>query len=277
MGRLSSIAIGIYYAALWSTLVPRAAAVLPSGVFFPLFIDPKDDCSGWPDSIGFGSGLVPFFVAINPADGPGGSPGSQPASKFQTCIPTLNRSTSSVPGTTFTMGYVNTKHGKRASKKVLQDIDTYAEWNAPYRPMGIYFDKTPSDAASAGLIGQYAQHVRDRFGVGSIVSLNPGTLPSPEYFVFSDHIVTVNTFFTSFSTSNLTVSDQTPAAKQVVILHDQPRPVDFGQMETLVDALSGIVRVHGMLITNSTKREEFTTIPANLGELTGDLIGSQTA
>ena len=114
--------------------------------------------------------LVPFFFAISPANGPGGHPGSQPELKFQTCIPTLNRSTPSVPGSAFIMGYVDTDHGKRSASRVLQDIDTYAQWKAPYRPVGIYFDRTPSDAYSAGLIGRYAQHVRDVFGSGSIVS-----------------------------------------------------------------------------------------------------------
>jgi hypothetical protein len=44
-------------------------------------------------------------------------------------------------------------------------------------------------------------------------------------------------------------------------------------MIDLVDNLSAIVRIHGMLITNSSKEEEFTTIPANFGDLVGDLIG----
>jgi hypothetical protein len=118
-----------------------------------------------------GAGLVPFFVAINPAQGPGGHPGSQPPLKFQQCIPALNTSFEpSVPGTVFTMGYVDTNHGKRAARAVLQDIDTYAQWHATYRPNGIYFDRTPSDTSSSELIGEYAQHVRDVFGGGSIVS-----------------------------------------------------------------------------------------------------------
>jgi hypothetical protein len=172
-------------ALLWASLIN---AILLSGVFFPLFIDPLDDCSGW-NTIGFaygfslmiaciliccsrnGAGLVPFYVSINPANGPGGHPGSQPPLKFQECIPTLNKTfESSVPGTTFTMGYVDTNRGKRAARAVLQDIDTYARWHAPYRPNGIYFDRTPSDTASSELIGEYAQHVRDVFGEGSIVS-----------------------------------------------------------------------------------------------------------
>jgi hypothetical protein len=44
-------------------------------------------------------------------------------------------------------------------------------------------------------------------------------------------------------------------------------------MSNLVDRLADIVRVHGMLITNSSKEEEFTTIPANFNDLVGDLIG----
>ena len=40
-------------ALLWANLV---TALLSSGVFFPLFIDPLDDCSGW-STIGFGYAL----------------------------------------------------------------------------------------------------------------------------------------------------------------------------------------------------------------------------
>jgi hypothetical protein len=67
------------------------------------------------------------------------------------------------------MGYVDTNHGKRAAREVVQDIDTYAQWYALYRPNGIYFDRTPCDTASSKLIGEYAQHVRNVFGVESIV------------------------------------------------------------------------------------------------------------
>jgi len=253
-----------------ASAVVSTAALLQSGVIFPLYIYPGDGCAGWTTVIGDVSSfsLIQFYFIVNPSNGPGGRPGSQPDANYQACIASL-KSAGTAAGNVKVLGYVSTKRGARARSKVLKDIETYHQWSSAWRPDGIFFDEAATGAAKLHIYRTYVSRVHHVFGT-SFVVLNPGTTPDASYFSIADLIVTFEDFYNNFSASKLTISAATPAHKQAVILHDGPTPVPF----TIVDEISAIIGVGASFITEFST---YSSVPQDYSGFLGNIIGSQTA
>ncbi|KAI9001338.1 Spherulation-specific family 4 [Trametes punicea] len=207
--------------------IPRAlvaaAATLSSGVLIPLYIDPSPapDCSTWApllDSIS-AHPSVPFWIVINPDSGPEGTPGSQPPTGYQECIPVLRAPNVVV------LGYVHTSDGEASRQAgVTQDVDTYAGWDAAYRPDGIFFDEVSGEESDFATYQGFTSHARPLFNGGDgFIALNPGTaVDDDDYYSLADILLTAEDFFDQFSASELSLGPSTPASKQAVVLTDGP-------------------------------------------------------
>ncbi|KAI0356485.1 hypothetical protein OH77DRAFT_206143 [Trametes cingulata] len=202
--------------------VTTAAATLSSGVLIPLYIDPVGgpDCSGWRpllDTIAAHPNL-PFWTIINPDSGPG-KHGSQAPAEYQQCIPVLRAPNVVV------LGYVPTFEGAAGKQNgVTQDVDTYAGWDAAYRPDGIFFDQVSGESADFATYEGFVAHARPLFNGGSgFISLNPGTAPDDTaYYGIADLVLSAENFFDQFSPSQLSLGSSTPPSKQAVVLTDGP-------------------------------------------------------
>lgn len=63
---------------------------------------------------------------------------------------------------------VHAEGGKKSLQNVLAEIDTYANWDLPYRPTGIFFDGVP---AKGNFVSQYETYTTYARGKGfTIVS-----------------------------------------------------------------------------------------------------------
>ena len=76
---------------------------------------------------------------------------------------------------------------------------------------------------------------------------NPGTSTDPGYFSSADHIVTYESAYSSFSTSDLIISSSTPAAKQAVLAYNGPS----SSPTSLIDQL-GSLGVGTAFVTDDT-------------------------
>ncbi|QRV85871.1 spherulin-4 [Ceratobasidium sp. AG-Ba] len=200
-------------------LIARAA--LASGVIFPLYIYPGDNCVNWSSAISAVAAHpnLPFYWIINPNSGPGGV-NNQPDANYQACVPKLRPSSN--PNVKV-IAYVRTGYGTgRSASDVQQDVHTYAQWGSSYRPSGIFFDEVPYQDSWRTTYKAYADYARSQI-TNAFVTLNPGTSAiASGYFSFADQIVTVEKYYKDFSPSDYTISSSTPASKQAVILHDSP-------------------------------------------------------
>lgn len=102
---------------------------------------------------------VPFYIIINPESGPEGSPGSQPPTPFQQCVPQLLEFANVI-----TLGYVITGFGAADRQAgVLADVNTYAGWASSYRPAGIFFDEVSNLAADFETYENFTAEARSLF------------------------------------------------------------------------------------------------------------------
>lgn len=58
---------------------------------------------------------------------------------------------------------VHAEGGKKSLQNVLAEIDTYAKWDSPYQPTGIFFDGVP---AKGNFISQYETYTTYARGKG---------------------------------------------------------------------------------------------------------------
>lgn len=93
-----------------------------------------------------------FVVVINPNSGPGNGSSSP---DFERELPKLN----SRPNIK-TIGYVRTGWAARNITDVLDEVSTYAAWNASLRVNGIFFDEVPNNYTDT--IGEYMNSI-DQF------------------------------------------------------------------------------------------------------------------
>ncbi|VDC03830.1 unnamed protein product [Peniophora sp. CBMAI 1063] len=191
---------------------------------------------------------VDFYTIINPDNGPLSTSDLYP--NYATCIPELkNAGTNS-----FVLGYVSTKNGNRAVSDVEADIDTYASWSTSYRPTGIFFDEVPDGAKKVSQYASYATYARDA-GFNFIV-FNPGTTANSGYFSPADLVVTFEDLYSSFATSDLSITSSTPAAKQAVILYNGPSTAPASLISQL-----GSLGIGAVFITDDTLPNPYDTVP----------------
>lgn len=157
---------------------------------------------------------VPFWVVINPNSGPGNNGGQAPKT-YRACIPKLR-----APNVVI-LGYVHTSYGKASRKAgVTQDVNTYAGWNATYRPDGIFFDEVSGEKKDLATYKGFVSHARPLFNGGNgfvsdfvpsavqysqrltfapKISLNPGTAPDDsDYYTIADLVLSDELFYDQF-------------------------------------------------------------------------------
>ncbi|KAG8732591.1 hypothetical protein FRC12_019210, partial [Ceratobasidium sp. 428] len=156
---------------------------------------------------------------------------TQPDANYKACVPKLRPSAN--PNVKL-IGYVPTGYGNRASADVQADVHTYANWASAYRLNGIFFDEVDYSAAKLPIYSQYSSYAKSQIPAG-FVTLNPGTSAiDPGYYKIADQIVTVEQYFSDFSSSSYTIGSSTPASKQAVILHDAPSALPTSTINKIV-------------------------------------------
>ncbi|KAG9073592.1 hypothetical protein FS749_014914 [Ceratobasidium sp. UAMH 11750] len=211
-------------------LITRAA--LASGIIFPLYIYPGDNCAGWSSAISAITAYptLPFYFIVNPNSGPGGV-NTQPDANYQACVPKLRPSAN--PNVKL-IAYVSTNYGNRAQLDVQADVRTYAQWASAYRPNGFFFDETDGNATKQSIYSGYASYAKSQIP-NAFITLNPGTSAvAAGFYTFADQIVTVEKYFSDFSPSDYTIGASSPASKQAVILHDSPSSLPSSTITRIV-------------------------------------------
>ncbi|KIJ57149.1 hypothetical protein M422DRAFT_219032 [Sphaerobolus stellatus SS14] len=243
--------------------------LLPTGIIFPLDIFPTGpNCAAWIPIINsiHNQTHIPFFIAINPDSGPGGGVGSQPDESHQTCIPQLR-----APNVKL-LGYVTTLGGNKSLSNVQLEIATYAQWNALYRPDGIYLDQAAISSSLLPLYRNYTAAVRSSFQAGPIV-LDPGDYPQDAgYFEIADMIIVYVGAYNSFQSSTLTINSQIPASKQAVIVTSTPSqlPTQFLQ------DVANVQKIGAVFASNLSEDNAFIEIPPYWTTFVDSLSGLQT-
>lgn len=119
-----------------------------------------------------------FTVIVNPTSGPGTPP--FPAAQYIEAITRLK-----IYDNVRTVGYINTKGGKRDIGTVNHEVGTYSGWSG--RPdlalNGIFFDQTPSTGSietNSYLNNISATVKHSKFNSPNLVIHSPGSIPSEE-------------------------------------------------------------------------------------------------
>ncbi|KZV68709.1 hypothetical protein PENSPDRAFT_652996 [Peniophora sp. CONT] len=247
-------------AALLTALLPGALGL---GILFPAYFcgDKANcyatDCPQYDSIVAQVTAhpTVPIYTIINPASGPMSTADLYP--NYATCIPELKNAGSS----STVLGYVRTNYGDQPIAQVEADIDTYASWPAAYRPTGIFFDEGSNDAAHVSQYTSYATYARSK-GFSFIV-YNPGTAANSGYFGSSaaDLVVTYESAYSSFSTSALTISSSTPAAKQAVLMYNGPSTAPASIINQLGSLGVGAVFITDDTYSNPNTDNPWDTVP----------------
>ncbi|KAI0272494.1 Spherulation-specific family 4 [Gloeopeniophorella convolvens] len=237
------------------------SSVAGLGIIFPDYIYPGDGCSAWePISSAIGANPdVPFYIIINPNSGPVPSPDSN----YQACIPTLRPAGTQAK----VLGYVPTGFGGTSISDVEASIDEYFAWGASYRPDGIFLDEVITSASFVDHYATLASYGKNHF---EPVVFNPGTTPeSDAYFTSADLIVTFENAYSTFSTSDLSISSSAPAAKQAVILYSSPStpPPSF------IDQL-GELGVGFIYLTDDGLPNPYDTVPSGWTQEVDDVASA---
>ncbi|KAJ7599809.1 Spherulation-specific family 4 [Mycena floridula] len=249
-------------------VISSTIALLSSGVLFPIFIDPGDDCSGWAalnqasvNGYIAANPSLPFLFVVNPNSGPGGALKSQPEAKYQTCIPRLAAS-GTPQNNVRILGYVATNFGNAASTRdVLNNITTYGNWGIDYRPTGIYFDQANPLLSLFSVYNKFASAAHDTFGPESqtFIAVNPNTAEDLDrFYTIVDVVTTVTDFYSEFSTSQLSFNNSAPASKQAVVLHDAAATTNSSLVQGLVTQGVGYV-----FITDTHNGSMYASIPSD--------------
>lgn len=82
------------------------------------------------------------------------------------------------------IGYVSTRYASRPIEEVKTDIENYYTW---YGVSGIFLDEMPTDAAQLAYYQNIVKSIR--LHAGSVVVLNPGTVPDQRYVDLGDTTV----------------------------------------------------------------------------------------
>ncbi|KAJ7627077.1 Spherulation-specific family 4 [Roridomyces roridus] len=237
-------------------------AVVPvyatTGVIVPLYQFPVTSANWAPLETALSTfPSLQFYVIINPNSGPGDAD-SQPDPAYQTNIQTLRTHSNAL-----LVGYVLTGFGTRASADVLQDIQTYAGWDASYGVDGIFFDQT-----MAGFDAEYTSYsdaVRSTAwpsrATGYVI-MNPGEdIGNSDYYSLADQIVTFEQTYAEFQQES--PIPLVHPAQQSVIIHTFTGPgVSNQTLSSVVTSLksSGFASTY---ITNLNISQ--TDVYANFG------------
>ena len=98
---------------------------------------------------------------------------------------------------------------------------------------------------------------------------NPGTSTNSAYFSSADLIVTDEVDFSTFSTSDLTISSSEPASKQAVLLYN----AGSSSPTSLIDQL-GSLGVGTVYVTGDTLPNPWDTVPTFWAAEMGDIAAA---
>ncbi|VDC03831.1 unnamed protein product [Peniophora sp. CBMAI 1063] len=251
--------------------------VLSLGILFPVYFCGNNancfDTTSCPDYTSIVSGIkaqasVPVYMIINPASGPMTTSDLYP--NYPVCIPQLkNAGPDSV-----VLGYVRTNYGNPpiTADIVQENVTAYADWPASYRPTGIFFDEVSNDVGDVSLYESYATYARS-LGFNFIV-FNPGTSTTAGYFGSSaaDMIVTYEGPYSSFSTSDLTITSDMPSAKQAVLMYSGPASSPSSVIDQLGSLGGGVGAV--FVTDNANAANHWNATPTYWAAEVADVAGA---
>ncbi|KAI5474557.1 spherulin 4-like cell surface protein [Pseudohyphozyma bogoriensis] len=205
-------------------LVARAAATSTTGIIFPLYYSP-DPSTCYPEvqAVAKAHPKLPFTFIINPNSGPT----TDTTDPMLACIPALRKAAP----TSKIVGYVSTDYGKRASKLVQADINTYKGWSK-YKeggvaiPIdGIFLDETNTDGKGTTnftLYSAYSRYIRQQFGANATIVLNPGDPVPAEFYPLASYLVTYESAYSEYKSNSVQSTASTPLKQQAVMVHSFP-------------------------------------------------------
>ncbi|KAJ7627038.1 Spherulation-specific family 4 [Roridomyces roridus] len=232
------------------TALSALLAVVPvyatTGIIVPLYQFPSTSATWAPLETAMSTfPSMQFYIIINPFSGPGDAD-SQPDPAYQSSIQTLRTHSNAL-----LVGYVATGDGTRASADVLQDIETYAGWDASYGMDGIFFDQTQTgfDAEYTS----YSDAVRNTAWPGratGYVIMNPGDdIGNSDYYSLADQIVTFEDTFAKFQQESPIPLPH--PAQQSVIIHTFTGP---GVSDQTLSSVVQTIKSAGFASTYITDR-----------------------
>ncbi|EUC61653.1 spherulin 4, related protein [Rhizoctonia solani AG-3 Rhs1AP] len=224
-----------------------ARAALASGVIFPLYLYPGDNCASWTNAITAPAKHpnLPFYFIVNPNSGPGNLYG-QPDANYQACVPKLRSATN--PNVKL-IGYIATKYTNKAQSDVRAEVDTYAGWSSAYKLDGIFYDEVLAESSARSVYSGYTSYAKSKIP-NAFVSLNPGIKPTDnQFYTFADQILSLEKYFNEFSTSLYTIGSSTPAAKQAFILTDSPSTLPTSTINQIIKT----DKIGALYITNDVQ------------------------
>ncbi|KAF8307803.1 hypothetical protein DL93DRAFT_2142993 [Clavulina sp. PMI_390] len=248
-----------------SATLALAGSALATSIVYPLYSYPDDGCSAW-------TGILPsitaypqitFYFIVNPDSGPGTV--AQDDSTYTGCITKLRPSGST---NTVLLGYVDTAYGSKSSSDVATEVTTYANWPSSYHMDGIFFDDVEANSSWQSYYTTITANVKTHSGF-KYVALNPGTTPLASYYTFADYIMSVETAYSSFKASSLSISSSSPANKQWVILYAGPTQPSTSTITTL--ASDGIGAIY---LTDKPASNPYDAIMDNWSTFVSDVAAT---
>ncbi len=116
------------------------------------------------------------------------------------------------------IGYVSTRYANRPIDEVRADIERYYAW---YHVDGIFLDEVPTDPAHLAYYQDLAATIR--LHAGSLVVLNPGTVPNEQYVAIGDTNVVFEGTYASYKRASFPVWMSTyPSAKFSHLVYQTP-------------------------------------------------------
>ncbi|KAF8307804.1 hypothetical protein DL93DRAFT_2101066 [Clavulina sp. PMI_390] len=259
--KLPSLAVGL----------SLAASAMATSIIYPLYSYPEDGCSAWSAILPSSSALdsitaypqITFYFIVNPDSGPGTV--AKDDSTYTGCIAKLRPSEST---NTVLLGYVDTAYGSKSTSNVATEVSTYANWPTSYHMDGIFFDDVDATSKLQSYYSTITANVKTH-SVLKYVTLNPGTTPLASYYTFADYIMSVETEYSDFKLSSLSISSSSPASKQFVILYAGPTETPAAMITSL--AADGIEAIY---LTDKPASNPYDTVMDNWGTFLSDVAAT---
>ncbi|KAL1963539.1 hypothetical protein VTN77DRAFT_8120 [Rasamsonia byssochlamydoides] len=229
---------------LVSAALTFAATVSSTAVLLPLYVYPGDDAWNSAYNAIASNPSVPFYVVVNPDNGPGSS--DFPDDSFIKGISTLNSYNN-----VHVLGYVATDYTGLPLSQLTTDIAKYANW-ANYSPgnisvAGIFFDEATSESSNPSF--SYMKDASDFVysqlfqAAGTSVVFNPGTLAPIEYFSYATFIVEFENSYKQYSALSTPLSIQSQQRSQsAILIYETPVDVDLASLvqEASADGIGAV-------------------------------------
>jgi hypothetical protein len=182
-----------------------------------------------------------YFVIVNPASGPG----TITDPNYTNFISRLIEE-----GKT-PIGYIHTQWGSRDLEEVKEEVDRWMELYPNIQ--GFFIDKASTSSSAFNYYSSLVDYIQEK-GDFSIV-LNPGTMPSPEYFEIADAVVI---FENSFSNLNYLLTPP-EREKSACIVYNVPAEAWDNTFEEIRD------RCGYIYLTDDNLPNPYDSLPSYFG------------